>query len=80
VPKAKKELESSHLFLDGYFLRIRVWEVAEPVPPSEHRFKYFCFYGRPGERVVLYDNERGKGTTGITASMKRLTHSPISRR
>ena len=61
VPKAKNESESSLLFPDGYFLRIRVWEVAEPVPPSEHRFKYSCFYGRPGERVVLYDNERGKG-------------------
>ena len=61
VPKARKESDSSHLFLDGYFLRIRVWEVTEPVPPSEHRFKYSCFYGRPGERVVLYDNERGKG-------------------
>ncbi len=42
-------------------MRLRVWEVLEPVPPSEHRFKYSLFYGRPGERVVLYDNERGKG-------------------
>ena len=32
-----------------------------PVPPSEHRFKYSCLNGRPGERVVLYDNELGKG-------------------
>lgn len=31
----------------------------ESVPPSEHRFKYSLFYGRPGERIVLYDNERG---------------------
>jgi hypothetical protein len=36
-------------------------EVPQPVPPSEHRFKYALFYGRPGERTVLYDNERGKG-------------------
>jgi hypothetical protein len=61
VPKAKKESDSSLLFPDGHILRIRVWEVAEPVAPSEHRFKYSCFYGRPGERVILYDNERGKG-------------------
>lgn len=32
-----------------------------PVPPSAHPFKYALFYGRPGERVVLFDNERGKG-------------------
>ena len=61
MPRARKEFESSLLFLDGSFVRIRIWEVAEPVPPSEHRFKYSCFYGRSGERVVLYDNERGKG-------------------
>ena len=61
MPKARKEADTTLLFSDGYLLRMRVWEVAEPVPPSEHRFKYSCFYGRPGERVVLYDNERGKG-------------------
>jgi hypothetical protein len=61
VPKAKKESDTTRLFEDGAIMRIRVWEVAEPVPPSEHRFKYSLFYGRPGERVVLYDNERGKG-------------------
>jgi hypothetical protein len=61
VPKARKEFDSILLFPDGHISRIRVWEVAEAVPPSEHRFKYACLYGRPGERVVLYDNERGKG-------------------
>jgi hypothetical protein len=61
MPKAQKAFETLLVFPDGYFLRMRVWEVAEPVPPSEHRFKYSLFYGRSGERVVLYDNERGKG-------------------
>lgn len=61
MPRARKEFESSLLFPDGAILHIRIWEVAEPVPPSEHRFKYSCFYGHPGRRVVLYDNERGKG-------------------
>jgi Family of unknown function (DUF6516) len=61
VAKARKDFEASLLFPDGYILRMRVWEVPEPVPPSEHRFKYSLFYGRPGERTILYDNERGKG-------------------
>ena len=26
-----------------------------------HDYKYRLFYGRPGQRVVGYDNERGKG-------------------
>lgn len=32
-----------------------------PVPPSRHPFKYSLFYGRAGEPIVLFDNERGKG-------------------
>jgi hypothetical protein len=31
------------------------------VPPATHEFKYSLFYARPGELVVLFDNERGKG-------------------
>jgi len=61
MPRARKSHESSVVFADGCFIRIRVWEVPQPVPPSEHRFKYSCFYGRRGARLVLYDNERGKG-------------------
>lgn len=46
---------------DGAIVQIRVWLVTAPVPPSEHRFKYSLYYGRNGERLVAYDNERGKG-------------------
>ena len=49
------------VFPDGDLLRMRVWDVPDPVLPSQHSFKYSLFYGRPGERLVLYDNERGKG-------------------
>ncbi len=38
-----------------------IWHVPEPVPPSEHRYKYRLVYVVAGERVVGYDNERGKG-------------------
>jgi hypothetical protein len=38
-----------------------IWEVPEPVSPSEHRIKYRLVYLRDGVRVVGYDNERGKG-------------------
>lgn len=56
-----RQFEARLGFDDGAILRMRVWELREPVPPGEHRFKYSLFYGRPGERLVLYDNERGKG-------------------
>ena len=38
-----------------------VWTVPKPVPPSDHGFKYRLVFVRDGERVVGYDNERGKG-------------------
>ncbi len=38
-----------------------VWQVPQPVPPSEHPYKYRLVYVVDGERVVGYDNERGKG-------------------
>ena len=46
---------------DGTVLELRLWRVPQPVPPSSHHFKYALFYGRPGARLVLFDNERGKG-------------------
>ena len=38
-----------------------IWLVPQPVAGSAHAFKYSLFYGYPGQRVVAYDNERGKG-------------------
>lgn len=43
------------------FVQIVVWALPDPVPPSEHRFKYRMAYVVDGKRVVGYDNERGKG-------------------
>ena len=61
MPKAEKILDLRNEFQNGTVIVIRVWLVPEPVPPSEHRFKYSFFFGRPGVRLVLFDNERGKG-------------------
>lgn len=43
------------------FVQVVIWRVPEPVPPSEHPFKYRLVYVVDGARVVGYDNERGKG-------------------
>jgi hypothetical protein len=49
------------LFDDGAILAATIWRVPTRVLPSTHSFKYRLFYGYPGQRVIGYDNERGKG-------------------
>jgi hypothetical protein len=43
------------------FIEIVIWRLTVPVPPSEHPFKYRLVYIVDGQRLVGYDNERGKG-------------------
>ncbi len=45
----------------GGIVEMVVWQTPEPVPPSQHWFKYRLVFIRNGKRVVGYDNERGKG-------------------
>lgn len=61
MTKARLIIEDSGVLADGARWTIRIWLVPSPVPPSTHRYKYSLYYGYPGERVVGYDNERGKG-------------------
>lgn len=46
---------------DGSIVEMVLWQVPEPVPGSRHRYKYRLYFGRDGRRLILYDNERGKG-------------------
>ena len=45
----------------GGIVEMVVWQVPQPIPPSEHAFKYRLVFVRQNKRVVGYDNERGKG-------------------
>ncbi|MCE2859699.1 MAG: DUF6516 family protein [Oxalobacteraceae bacterium] len=38
-----------------------IWQLPSPTEDRPHALKYRLFYGRDGERIVGYDNERGKG-------------------
>ncbi len=58
--KARKAVDSRLVLPNGCVLYRRLWGPGS-VPPSEHLLKYSLFYGRRGARLVLYDNERGKG-------------------
>ena len=47
-------------FDDGAMLRMVVWKLPEPVPPSSHLHKYRLVYLENNHRVIGFDNERGK--------------------
>lgn len=59
--KARVVRKTKIEYPDGAIAEIVIWEVPEPVPGSAHCFKYRLYYGRKGERIVGFDNERGKG-------------------
>ena len=46
---------------DGAIIQIRIWRLPDKSKERPHGLKYSLFYGRPGERIIGYDNERGKG-------------------
>lgn len=62
---------------DGTIIEIVIWELAEPLLPSGHLFKYRLFYGTRLEERVRYDNERGKGDHRHVAG-KELTYVFVS--
>jgi len=47
--------------IDGGLTEIVIWQLDAPVPPCTHCYKYRLVYVVNGDRVVGYDNERGKG-------------------
>jgi hypothetical protein len=63
VANVKAELlrRQKSVLSDGAILELIIWRLAVPVEGSRHVFKYRLFYGREGQRIVGYDNERPKG-------------------
>jgi hypothetical protein len=60
MPAAELLLKTRQVHARGV-VELVVWRVPQPVPPSEHGFKYRLVYVVDGARLVGYDNERGKG-------------------
>ncbi|MDD5298112.1 MAG: DUF6516 family protein [Rhodocyclaceae bacterium] len=42
-------------------VEVNIWRVPDPVPPCRHLYKYRLVFVVGGERVIGFDNERGKG-------------------
>jgi hypothetical protein len=59
--KAKRLFHDRKDYPDGAIAEVTIWQVSEPVAGSAHSLKYSLFYGCAGQRLVGYDNERGKG-------------------
>lgn len=58
---AVKLISTKRVYADGLIVQAVVWWLPAPVPPARHRYKYRLFCSRLGERLVGFDNERGKG-------------------
>ncbi|MDP9838198.1 hypothetical protein J2T09_002965 [Neorhizobium huautlense] len=54
-------LDRKLLLDDGWIIQMRVWRLPMITSERPHGMKYSLFFGRPGERVIGYDNEAGKG-------------------
>lgn len=59
--KAILVIDRRIVFADRDFAEVVVWKVPEPVPPTDHGFKYRLVYVVHGRRVIGFDNERGRG-------------------
>ena len=59
--KATKLFHDKATLSDGSIVEMTIWQLATSEPDRPHRLKYSLYYGRAGERLVGYDNERGKG-------------------
>ena len=63
IANVKAELiqRQKSVLSDGAILELVIWRVPRPVEGCTHDYKYRLYFGRAGERIVGYDNERPKG-------------------
>lgn len=59
--KAIRIFYDKALLLNGAVVEMTIWRLPRPTLERPHGLKYSLFYGYYGQRIVGYDNERGKG-------------------
>lgn len=59
--KARLIFHDKALLADGSIVEMIIWQLPNPSADRPHGLKYRLYFGRDGERIVCYDNERGKG-------------------
>ena len=61
MAKALLVFNARRAYPDGTITQIRIWKLPQATEERPHGYKYSLFFGRPGERLVGYDNDRDKG-------------------
>lgn len=59
--KARRIFYDKTILADGSIVEMTIWQLPKTTSERPHGLKYSLFYGREGQRIVGYDNERGKG-------------------
>jgi hypothetical protein len=59
--KASRVFYDKQVLPDGTIVEMVIWKLPTPEPGRPHGLKYRLFFGKHGERIVGYDNERGTG-------------------
>ncbi len=50
-----------YVYADGAIREMVIWRLPDTNSERPHGLKYRLYYGYPGESLMRYDNERGKG-------------------
>lgn len=61
MPKATLIFKEKLVFPDNAVLEGVIWQLPQASTERPHGLKYRLYYGKAGERIIAYDNERGKG-------------------
>jgi hypothetical protein len=59
--KAQEVLHIKERLQDGAIIEMVIWQLPAGGEQGGHGVKYRLYYGKEGERLVGYDNEREKG-------------------
>ena len=59
--KARLLFRDKFVYADGAIREMTLWRLPTADSERPHGLKYSLYYGEQGERIVGYDNERGKG-------------------
>ena len=70
--KAKRVFYDKAVLPAGEVVEMVIRQLPELSPERPHGLKYSLFYGLDGERIVGYDNERGKGDHKHSGSNETL--------
>jgi len=53
--------KDKYIYADGAIREMVIWRLPSMDTERQHGLKYRLYYGYPGNCLVRYDNERGKG-------------------